>query len=576
MRAVPDVTAAMPLAARQALGSRRWWRAAAIVLACSWLADHHALPALAGRSVRRALADGGYPDARFEVEHVGLDRVRLRDVRLAAGIELGEVELDVGVSALWGDRPAQATVRGARISLDAIKPGGGGGAAGRPPVDRVRVERAELTSGRDRVTVTGEISLAGGLAVDLRATGARIGGHAVDEIVVRARAAGGGYDAAWELRGAGWTAHGAGSLAWRAGRLGLAHGRTELRARSLRAGDVWLEGVEVALDLAGPLDALDVRGDARADRAGLAAPAAALTLHDVRLPIAVRARHAGGALAVLGRAMVARAGEATLVAAGHRVRATELAIELGEAGGEERALIALGRGAAPPDRVRWSAAEIHGGGLSAEQLTGSYAFATGTHAIAWRSSAARSLELGGGALEVTAGREGGHVRLERARLEVAGGELTAGPADLALADGGAGPAELVIGARGLQLGRLLPRRSVEATSVLDGELVLRLAGADAAFVRGQLHARGRGTIRVRDRELRTRAIAMSGLEQRVVGALADFEHTTLTAALAPRGGGPELRLTARGRGAHVPQELELSINVRGVWAALDRLARSHR
>jgi len=555
--------------------SRRWWRAAAIVLACGWLVDHHALPALAGCSVRRALATSGYPDARFEVASVGLEHVRLRDLSLADGLALGEVELDVGLSALWGARPRRATVRGAHISLDAVKPVGRSSA--RPPLDRVRLERAELTSGRDRVTVTGEISLAGPLAVDLRATGAQIGGHTIDELAVRASEADGGYRAAWELRDADLRARGTGTLAWRGGALAVVRSHTEVRAQVLHAGAASLEGLDAVLEAAGPLDALDVRGDARADRVELAAPAGALTLEDVSLPIAVRARYAGGALAVLGRSAVARAGAATLVAAGHRISAAELAIELGDGDGdgdgEERTLVALGPGGTWPDRVRWRAAAAGDGAIRAEQLTGSYTFATGAHAIAWRTLAARTLELGGGELELQS--QGGRVRLERARVELAGGELSAGPAGLVLAAGaaaGAGSNELVIAARGLQLDRLLPGRAVEATAALDGEVVLRLAGADATFVRGELHARGRGTLRIRDRELRERVSAMPGLAHR----LAELEHTTLAAELAPRGSDPELRVTARGRGARVPQELDLSINVRGAWAALDRLARSYR
>src|SRR5690606_6456560 len=116
VRATGDVGARLPLTGRR---SRRAWQAAAILLACGWAADRHVLPALAGRGVARALADGGYPDARFEVERVGLDRLQLRGVHLADGVDLGEVELDVGLSALWGDRPARATVRGARVALDA-------------------------------------------------------------------------------------------------------------------------------------------------------------------------------------------------------------------------------------------------------------------------------------------------------------------------------------------------------------------------------------------------------------------------------------------------------------------------
>ncbi|HSK03419.1 MAG TPA: hypothetical protein VK932_19340 [Kofleriaceae bacterium] len=122
----------------------------------------------------------------------------------------------------------------------------------------------------------------------------------------------------------------------------------------------------------------------------------------------------------------------------------------------------------------------------------------------------------------------------------------------------------------------MPRRKVEATALLDGEVLLRLDGAGVTFVRGELHARGRGSIRLRDPALRARAGELADLEQRLVGTLADFEHTALAAVLGPPGSQPELRVIARGRGARVPQELDLTINFRGVWTTLDRLARSSR
>jgi hypothetical protein len=557
----------------------RGWRVAAIVIACGWLADRHALPALAGHSVRDALASGGYPGARFEVGHVGLDRVHLRDVHLADGVDLGEVELDVGISALWGDRPARATVRGARIALDAMTPDfGGRRAAQGSSIRRVRIEDAALTRGGDRATIRGDISLAGPLAADLRATGVRIGGGAAVDAALRVREAGRGrYDAAWELRGGSWTARGEGALALGAGGAALVHSRTEVRAGELRSGAVSLEGVRARIDLAGPLAALEARGDARADRAEIAGRTARVTLRDVRVPIAVHARRVDGALAVVGRPVVARAAEGTIAAAGRRLRASEVEVEIaGDAGGEgeggedARPLVTLGgSGAAWPGRVAWRAAGLSAGALRAEQLAGSYDLATATHAIAWRALAARSVELGRGELAVRL--TGDAVRLERARIEAAGGELVAGPAEL-----GPAPGELAIRARGLQLGRLVPRRKVEATALLDGEVLLRLDGAGVTFVRGELHARGRGAIRLRDPALRRRAGELADLEQRLVGTLADFEHTALAAVLGPPGSQPELRVIARGRGARVPQELDLTLNFRGVWTTLDRLARSSR
>lgn len=572
MHAVRDVSAEVDPAVRR---SRRGWRAVAIVLACGWFADRHALPALAACGLTRALASSGFPDARFEIEGVGLERMQVHDLRLADGVDLGDIELDVGLSALWGSRPTRATVRGARVALEAASKLRLGDPAARPPLERVRVEGAELTSKGDRATITGEISLAGPLAADLRATGVRIGGLAIEELGVQVREHGKEYGAAWELRGAGWTARGDGVLAWRDGALAVARSHTELQAPSLRTGPVSLDGASATLEIAGPLAALEVHGDAHAERARLASAAAILTLRDVHVPIAVRADPAGGALAVRSRSVVAHAGEAMLVAAGHQLRAADLEIELGD--GEERTLVSLGPDTAWPAQLRWRAANARDGEVRLEQLAGSSELGTNTHAITWRSIAARSLEAGGGEIHLRIASE--QVRIERARLAVADGELSIGPTAIPLAtdeDASGTPADLVITARGLRLGRLLPGHSVEATAVLDGEVALQLAGSGATLVRGELHARGPGTIRVADPALRERVAGMAGLERRVVGALADFEHTTLAAVLGPRGSDPELRVTARGRGASVPQELDLAINFHGVWTTLDRLARSYR
>lgn len=165
-----------------------------------------------------------------------------------------------------------------------------------------------------------------------------------------------------------------------------------------------------------------------------------------------------------------------------------------------------------------------------------------------------------------------HVR--DARVTAFGGTLQVAPFDATPGQ----PFEVTVRARGIALQRVLAaigRGKVEGTGVLDGELAIRVTAADATLVRAELHARGGGTIRVADASWRKALApaASNDLTNRITHALGDFQFADLSARLAPPGSDVELALTAHGRGATVPQDIDLAVNLRGVRAAAHRLTK---
>ncbi len=87
------------------------------------LAMYAVLPFLAEHRVRTQLAAAGFPDAKLTVESVGWSHLALRDVQLEPGVELGRVEVDRGVNAIWRDVD-RVSIKDARVSLDQVRNAG--------------------------------------------------------------------------------------------------------------------------------------------------------------------------------------------------------------------------------------------------------------------------------------------------------------------------------------------------------------------------------------------------------------------------------------------------------------------
>ena len=225
--------------------------------------------------------------------------------------------------------------------------------------------------------------------------------------------------------------------------------------------------------------------------------------------------------------------------------------------------------------VRWAAPAARWSGARFARPAGHLEVATMRSRATWaRVKGPGPLVLGRG--EVVFRTKARQVRIDHGHVEAAGGRVSMGAFVANLDE----PRPLVVRARGLQLARVLAvvgRGRVDGAGTLDGTLELRLDDAGASLTSAILKTRGAGNLRVRDPGLRTRLTSQLSttsldIHQRIIGALVDFDYAHVSAALAPPGTDPEIRIAVRGRGRRAQrQALDLTFNVRGVRDAVDRL-----
>lgn len=89
-------------------------------VACAATVAYLAAPYVIERRLRARLVELGFADARFDVTSIGLDHVRLANVHLADGLDLGTVEIDPSIELLWST-PERVTVREARVSTESLR-----------------------------------------------------------------------------------------------------------------------------------------------------------------------------------------------------------------------------------------------------------------------------------------------------------------------------------------------------------------------------------------------------------------------------------------------------------------------
>ena len=82
-----------------------------------------------------------------------------------------------------------------------------------------------------------------------------------------------------------------------------------------------------------------------------------------------------------------------------------------------------------------------------------------------------------------------------------------------------------------------------------------------AIERGELRARGPGDIHVRAPG------KLAGAVGRIATALEDFAYDRLALVVRAPGNDPESTLVLHGRGEHLPQELDLTVNLHGARLA---------
>lgn len=103
---------------------------------------------------------------------------------------------------------------------------------------------------------------------------------------------------------------------------------------------------------------------------------------------------------------------------------------------------------------------------------------------------------------------------------------------------------------------------VSGTGSLSGELAFQGDASDVRLARGfALVPRG-GELRITDATLRARLVSSVhdrlGIQQRVAATLTDFAYSSLTMTFDAR----RIQVSVRGRGRHVAQDVDLTVNLR--------------
>ena len=338
-------------------------------------------------------------------------------------------------------------------------------------------------------------------------------------------------DITWRLAGKGGTGRGAGHLAWdgpRGLRLARGHVEVELPPRTHGLGTTH---AKLVADLAGTLSPLDlqVTGNARIGELD----AAPFHLEDVELPVAVRVRTDRGTVMIAPQGqIVARAGEATIGLGSRVLRIWEPTLAIHDA-----------------QPFAWSAL------LDQDQI------------LAWTAITGLPVELDAGSATVRIADGGVHV--DHTRFDALGANVALDAFDIRPDS----PSDAMMHIRGLPLARVLhlvTRDRIEGNGTLDADLALHRDEHGLAIKHGTLHARSGGELHVRDFAW-TQQIASSvmgvALHRRVATTLADFNYDRLALIVRPRGSEPESMLALHGSGKHVPQELDITVNLHGARSA---------
>lgn len=196
------------------------------------------------------------------------------------------------------------------------------------------------------------------------------------------------------------------------------------------------------------------------------------------------------------------------------------------------------------------------------------------------------LEIGGVKLEHGAAYLGfappGDVIVDGMKVALAGGIVDVAPFRF---DWDEPDIALDLAVRGVDLERVLDEMTsghVAGDGKLDGRVALRLKlGARRRIVLGDGHlaSRGPGTLRVRTGSANTAAsigvsalVDGSFLHRRVLAAIEDFEYRRLSLDVVGQGT-RHVRARVVGRGKRMPQELDVTLNFRGVQPLLDHALR---
>jgi hypothetical protein len=547
----------------------------AVVAVGSGLAiERYVVPAVVEMQLRGALADAGFPTARYRAVELGFHHVRFVGASLGDGLELGDVTVDTGLATLWGRRPERVAIHGARIAAAALAPAASHRAnrvsRARPlPRLNLQLDDCELDVAGARIAIAGTIAIdptrpiAGELAA--RASVIAVAGVEARGVVADVTAPGDGSVAA------SWHA----DLATTDPRVAL----TGARVHGTSSGDL----ARLAFDVTGELDAAHVRtGPARLD--------------EVHVPFALHGAVAGGHFTLAPRGgLEIHASALELALAGGPLRATAPVLTAAAGLAWPRVLTwravrtcwrdacfdhpsgtLAGTRAGMRHVVRWRAISASWAGTRVSAPSGTSdldpSWSRGVHELAWaRAAGPGPLALGAGSARVRSAR--GYLAIARASAAALGGKLELAPVTL----GARGATPIAVHVRGVALDRLLDTLGsshVRGTGTLDGELALRLDRGGLDLAGGRLFARGAGRLELGDLGALAATAGVTSpvsrtVRERIVAALASFAYTQLSAVVQPD---LAVQLTVRGRGRRVPQDLDVTVNLRGVRDAVHRFS----
>ncbi len=230
------------------------------------------------------------------------------------------------------------------------------------------------------------------------------------------------------------------------------------------------------------------------------------------------------------------------------------------------------------------------GAMRAENVHGTLELAhlsplesVGEHALRWSTLRVGDfVDLERGSAEVAFVRSG-HLVISGLDARTAGGRVRAAPFSF---DWDAPDVTLALRLDGIDLDRvvrLLSRGRARATGELDGTVAVRVISGEherrVILGDGRLVARGPGRIRVEglraeDFDTTNLDVLLEGswIEQRVISVLTDFRYERLSLEVDGEGT-RHVRARVVGRGHRVPQELDLTLNVRGIQPLLDSALR---
>ena len=319
----------------------------------------------------------------------------------------------------------------------------------------------------------------------------------------------------WTLARGPVTGKGSAHLAWSTRGVRIDHGHVELATAARSFGTAALGAATIRAEVEGDLShlALEVRGEARL----ASLDATTLHLRDIALPLALHEDHAMATAREPLRAQIASAW-----------------FELGS----RTATLAT------PTLVVHDATPF--------AWTG---FLSDPHQLSWSALSGLPVAAGKGAITFELG---GEPRITDARVAVLGGEVQALPFAI-------GASDITIHAEGLAVADVLALASgdrVTGSGLLDGNFVLHRG----TLGRAVFAARAPGVIRLRD-PLWPKVANLDtspALQRRILLALSDFAYDRWTIDVQPPGGDPESTILLHGRGVRIAQELDLTLNLRGL------------